>query len=232
MGSFSWLKADRLTKAANVSYGSPFKFLIPKEFGGGYIKDHYQDYGHLGVKSDGEPKYDMYELLAFWNSHIVKSFEEKTIYDSLNWTGKYEGVPIPLMKEIDEFTDKNRGYGIDIGCYDNQIKKLKFPLKLVSIKNKQSYEECEGISLGDSEQGWGSRPWEYYDEQKRRWKESSEARIKAEVEEKVKIEKDFLLTLFANIEDKSKVESGIELLLKSYSERIEKTIRERYARHE
>ena len=30
MGSFSWLKADKLTRVANIAYGKPFKFLIPK----------------------------------------------------------------------------------------------------------------------------------------------------------------------------------------------------------
>lgn len=43
MGSFSWLKTDNLTKVANIQYGKSFKFLIPKEFGGGFIKDIYQD---------------------------------------------------------------------------------------------------------------------------------------------------------------------------------------------
>ena len=45
MGSFSWLKADKLGKVANIVEGAPFKFLIPAEFGGGFVKDHYQDYG-------------------------------------------------------------------------------------------------------------------------------------------------------------------------------------------
>ena len=48
MGCFSWLKADKLTKVANVVEDKPFKFLIPQEFGGGFIKDHYQGYGYLG----------------------------------------------------------------------------------------------------------------------------------------------------------------------------------------
>jgi len=67
MGSFSWNKADELTDIENIAEGYPFKFLIPKEFGGGYIKDVYQDFGNLGTKENGEPKYDMFELLAFWN---------------------------------------------------------------------------------------------------------------------------------------------------------------------
>ena len=30
MGSFSWLKAERTTKVANIMERKPFKFLIPR----------------------------------------------------------------------------------------------------------------------------------------------------------------------------------------------------------
>lgn len=141
MGSFSWNKADTLTNIENVSYGSSFKFLIPKEFGGGFIKDKYQDYGYLGTKEDGTPKYDMYELLAFWNKA-----------EGLKHDGEF-----PLMKEIDIYTDHNRGLGIDIGCYDSQILKLKYPLKLVSASFNGVYEDLKTCSFGDPDQGWGNR---------------------------------------------------------------------------
>lgn len=143
MGSFSWLKADNLTKVSNVAYGNLFKFLIPKEFGGGSIKDHYQDYGYLGTKEDGSPKYDMYELLAFWNKDLLENEELK-----------YDGE-FPLMKEIDKYTNDNRSLGIDIGCYDNQIDKLKYPLKLVSASYNGTYEDLKTYSYGDPNQGFG-----------------------------------------------------------------------------
>jgi hypothetical protein len=141
MGSFSWNKADDLTQIENVAYGTPFKFLIPKEFGGGFIKDVYQDYGYLGTKEDGEPKYDMYELLAFWNNA-----------ENL----KYDGDK-PLMKEIDGYTRDNRCKGISIGCYDEEILKLKYPLKLVSASYKGTYEDLSTCSLGDPDQGFFQR---------------------------------------------------------------------------
>jgi hypothetical protein len=141
MGSFSWNKADELTNIENVAYGSSFKFLIPKEFGGGFIKDKYQDYGYLGTKENGRPKYDMYELLAFWNNA-----------EGLNYVGER-----PLMKEIDEHTVSNRGKGIDIGCYNDQILELKYPLKLVSVSFKGTYEDLETCSLGDPDQGFFPR---------------------------------------------------------------------------
>ncbi|MDD4779181.1 MAG: hypothetical protein PHT02_01065 [Tissierellia bacterium] len=143
MGSFSWLKADNLTKVSNVAYGKSFKFLIPKEFGGGFIKDTYQDYGYLGQKENGEPKYDMYELLAFWNHELISDRELK-----------YDGE-FPKMKEIDDYTDHNRILGIDIGCYDDQIDKLKYPLKLVSASYNGTYEDLETYSYGDPNQGFG-----------------------------------------------------------------------------
>ena len=143
MGSFSWLKADNLTKVANVAYDKPFKFLIPKEFGGGFIKDTYQDYGYLGQKENGNPKYDMYELLAFWNHELI-----------LNGELKYDGE-FPKMKEIDHYTDNNRVLGIDIGCYDKDIDKLKYPLKLVSASYQETYEDLKTYSCGDPNQGFG-----------------------------------------------------------------------------
>ena len=142
MGSFSWNKADSLTEIENVAYDTSFKFLIPIEFGGGFVKDKYRDYGRLGVKENGDEKYDMYELLAFWNNADVE------------WDKDYEK---PSMKEIDQYTDKNRNKGISIGCYDNEILKLKYPLKLVSVSFKGTYEDLSTCSLGDPDQGFFSR---------------------------------------------------------------------------
>ena len=140
MGSFSWNKADKLTDVENIAYGSSFKFLIPKEFGGGFIKDKYQDYGLLGTKENDEPKHDMYEILAFWNKpYSVSGYV----------TGK--------LKEIDEFTDKNRNIGIGISCYDYEILSLKYPLKLVSSSFKGTYEDLDTCSLGDPNQGFFKR---------------------------------------------------------------------------
>lgn len=137
MGSFSWIKADKIESGDNVLIGSPFKFLIPKEFGGGYIEDNYQDYGRLGTTENGEPKYDMYELLAFWHKA-----------DGLKFDGEY-----PQLKEIDKYTRENRVKGIEIECYDKDMMKLKYPLKLVSIDFQGSYEDLESHSLNDPNQG-------------------------------------------------------------------------------
>lgn len=140
MGSFSWLKADALGSIRNIASDMPFKFLIPKEFGGGFIFDEgYQDYGYLGRKEDGRPMYDMYELLAFWNCDS----------ETLKWDGDFT-----YMKQIDKYTDENRSRGINIGCYDWEIAKLKYPLKLVSPEYNRTYEQCLARSFGDPDQGF------------------------------------------------------------------------------
>jgi hypothetical protein len=61
------------------------------------------------------------------------------------------------MKEIDNYTDDNRGLGINVGCYDQDILKLKYPLKLVSASFKGTYEDLDNPSFGDPDQGFWSR---------------------------------------------------------------------------
>lgn len=226
MGSFSWLKADRLTKISNIYYGCSFKFLIPKIYGSGSIKDHYQDYGYLGTKDNGGPKYDMYELLAFWNSHVKDKYSSdgKIIADNLNWFGKEDGVPMPYLKEIDKFTNKNRVYGINIGCYDKQIKKLMYPLKLVSVRNNQNYEECEEISLGDPYQGFFKVSWEKIDQERQKTEEEYEASIKREVAKEVEIQK----KVIGSINEIDLTAEEIDIFIKDFAEKKEKQIRSRY----
>lgn len=152
MGSFSWLKADNLTSVANVVDGQVFKFLIPSLFGGGFVEDQYQDYGYLGQKKDGSPKYDMYELLAFWNNTAWWNGKERAcmVRNAL----QYDGDKFPYMKEIDDYTSHNRSIGIDIGCHNSEIDALKYPLKLVSPEFNGTYESCLGRSYSDPNQGW------------------------------------------------------------------------------
>lgn len=149
MGSFSWLKADTLTQTANIAYLEPFKCLIPKEFGGGFVKDRYQNYGYLGVKPDGSPKYDMFELLAFWNADVI--YHGRPVKASLKYSGEF-----PLMKECDEFTNDNRSIGINL--QHQQFDCLKYPLKLVSASYKDTYESCLGVSVNDPFQGFSKLP--------------------------------------------------------------------------
>ena len=157
----SFTKADGLTQVANIVYEAPFKLLIPQEFGGGFIKDRYQGYGQLGHKKSGEPQYDIFELLAFWNKEQplskdcarLASLPGKAVQargSICDWL-KFDGTGIPPMKEMDRYTDFNRSLGI--GLFHDKNITLRYPLKLVSASYKGTYEECQGISASDPNQG-------------------------------------------------------------------------------
>lgn len=147
MGSFSWLRADVTTERANLTGGDSYKILIPKEFGGGYIKDTYFDYGYVFYDSDNPA--DLYGILAYWNKC------EGMIYDG----DEYPSTMRDILERGHTCNDTNRGKGVAIGCYDWNIAKLKYPLKLVSVSYKGTYEECPFRSYGDPYQGFFKTYW-------------------------------------------------------------------------
>ena len=66
MGSFSWNKADDLTCIENVAWGEPFKFLIPKEFGGeGKAKNVHAGAVGKHVSSGQNYNIDGWELVRY-----------------------------------------------------------------------------------------------------------------------------------------------------------------------
>lgn len=147
MGSFSWLRADKTTKRSNLTCGDVYKILIPQEFGGGFIKDTYYDYGYVFYDTDHEA--DLYGILAYWNKC------DGMIYDG----DEYPSTMQDILERGNTCLQSNRCKGIDIGCYDSQIDRLKYPLKLVSASYKGTYEECDMRSYGDPEQGFGKTYW-------------------------------------------------------------------------
>lgn len=77
---------------------------------------------------------------------------------------QFEGAEYPsTMQEILErgntCKQDNRSKGVHIGCYKKDIDKLKYPLKLVSVSFKGTYEECEGKSYTDPKQGFFKTYW-------------------------------------------------------------------------
>ena len=160
MGNFTWLRADKnisKNEQANICYGEKIKVLVPNEFGGGCIKGEYLDYG-LVEEADGN-QYDLYELVAIWNSSELRN--------KLAELG-YQNVNLKAVGEEETFDSKIsniiRSYGIIISCYDEDQAKIKFPLKLVDEKTQITYEECEYFSIGDPNQGFEEWHWEEFDE--------------------------------------------------------------------
>ena len=77
---------------------------------------------------------------------------------------EFDGEEYPsTMKDILErgntCLQNNRCKGIEIGCYDRDIDKLKYPLKLVSASYQGTYEDCKMRSYGDPEQGFVKTYW-------------------------------------------------------------------------
>lgn len=149
MGSFSWTRADKTTSRKNLTMGDEYKILIPKEFGGGFIKDVYYDYGYVFEYDYTRENADLYGILAYWNKC------DEMIYDG----EEYPSTMKDILERGKTYLPNNRYKGIGIGCYDEQIDRLKYPLKLVSIEYEGTYEDCEMRSYGDPEQGFYPTYW-------------------------------------------------------------------------
>lgn len=149
MGSFSFIRADKKTKRKNLTDGDVYKILIPKEFGGGFIKDIYWDYGKVFEYNDTHELADLYGILAYWNKCEGMIFEGK----------EYPSTMKDIIERGNTCLLENRCKGIDIGCSNKDINNLKYPLKLVSASYKGTYEECDMRSYPDPEQGFIKTYW-------------------------------------------------------------------------
>lgn len=149
MGSFSWLRADKTTKRSNLVKGDKYKILIPAEFGGGYIIDTYYNYGNVFEYDSTRPNADLYGILAYWNKCEGMQYEGDT----------YPATIQEILERGDTCSYNNRSKGIYIGCCKENIDKLKYPLKLVSFSFKGTYEDCEGRSYNDPNQGLFKTYW-------------------------------------------------------------------------
>lgn len=178
MGSFSWLRAEHTTKRSNLTDGDKYKILVPKEFGGGYIVDVYYDYGYIFYDNEGEyidgkgqhylakeftkgnEACDLYGVLAWWND--CKAIDEETkLEKDLDYVGSEKPTDMcSILKNGLTALQSNRCAGISVGCYDEQIDNLKYPLKLVSMSYKGTYEDCKGKSYGDNNQGFFEGYWD------------------------------------------------------------------------
>ncbi|MBO5435380.1 hypothetical protein J6A31_06150 [bacterium] len=165
MGSFSFTRAEHTTQRANISWGDKYKILVPKEFGGGYIVDQYSDYGNIfednrvgkyvDAKGTIYPSFlfninDLMGILSYWNNCP----NLKPSSDSMPVT------MLDILKYGDTCRIENRLGGIDLfnsgENYDNNV---KYPLKLVSMSYKFSYEDCVGKSYNDPHQGFCKKKW-------------------------------------------------------------------------
>ena len=145
MGQFSWLDC-RSREQVLDNVPRDVYVLVPKQFGGGHIKETcYDGYGDFGG-------YDIYDIVADWN----KSFIE-TILTSLRdvWRcpiSKTDEQNLRAFSEGKTIACEKRWLGIILACYDEDNARLKYPIKITHDPNAV-YEDCLP-SESDPNQGW------------------------------------------------------------------------------
>jgi hypothetical protein len=138
MGQFSWLDCKTQEQVLDDVRRDVY-VLVPKEFGGGHIKETcYDGYGRFGG-------YDIYDLVVDWNMKHLEEYRNDKSF-KCDWLQKQSSVE-EAFKKLEK-----RDIGISIACYDEDNARLKYPIKITHDPNAV-YEECS-LSLGDPNQGW------------------------------------------------------------------------------
>lgn len=151
MGQFSWL--DCLTGEQIVDDKERDVYvLVPKEFGGGHIKETcYDGYGNFGG-------HDIYDLIVDWNCNHLDYIKDKLDTWVCEWIREKFSDEFNKMLNGDEVTftsgwlKEKRDMGIALACYDDDNERLYYPIKITHNKNAV-YEMCPP-SKGDPNQGW------------------------------------------------------------------------------
>jgi hypothetical protein len=138
MGQFSWLDCKTGEQVIDDKRRDVY-VLIPKEFGGGHIKEEcYDGYGRFGG-------HDIYDLVVDWNREYLEEYRQDNTF-ICDWLQKKKSVE-------DAFnTMAKRSIGISIACYDKDNERLHYPIKITHDPNAV-YEECSP-SMSDPNQGW------------------------------------------------------------------------------
>ena len=154
MGSFSFMYADGgKENQANMVPGDRVRLLVPEVFGGGSLDGMYADYGEIALAD--ETTVDVYELLALWNSAELR--------DALIGGAGFCEEEVNVKGVDGVWTPFARNVGIRVGCYDEDMLRLDWPLRIVPAENGDAtYENVEGVSVGDPNQGFYARVWDEY----------------------------------------------------------------------
>ena len=147
MGQFSWIYSDTKKQLVNGKQADTY-LLVPPEFQEKYGKAIYEPcyngYGRFGG-------YDIYELIALWNKEMIPEIIEKIRLGE--WRGGSE-QDIPNLQDFYEDAEIDcelRWIGIVMACYDEDNRRLKYPIKITT--KVMEYDEIKP-SLSDPRQGW------------------------------------------------------------------------------
>ena len=158
MGQFSWLDCKTNEQILDDVERDVY-VLVPREFGGGHIKETcYDGYGNFG-------DHDIYDLVVDWNKKYLEDIVKEIdtwVCDWDEWAkdvlNQYLNGEEPLFQ--DSCFREKRSFGITLACYDKDNARLRYPIKITHDKNAV-YEWCPP-SKSDPNQGW---EWESeYDE--------------------------------------------------------------------
>lgn len=161
MGIFTWKFAEDGRRKLIYGNREPAYLLFPKEFGGEIYEFRYYDgYGSLGGK-------DPYELVAEWNREDLISIADRKVKSGRLKEGSFMNQ---LMRaaavsddEAQRFVEEcfrvgrlqtggheyllrewKRNIGIEIACYDEDHRKLKYPIKIT--QTPMPYESVKRFS--------------------------------------------------------------------------------------
>ena len=159
MGQFSWRTSDTCKDLIEDyidtddlipdTFTKKAYLLIPREFGGGYLKvdGNYDGYGYF-FDENGR-KHDAYGLIAEWNG--IKGEDENDT--------RYQAIDLyytPADPGISQYADGNY----------NTERTMKYPLKITEFP--MAYEDAEPCT-DDPNQGWGQRPDESEEDDDYNW---------------------------------------------------------------
>ena len=151
-GEFSLIVADRDGRFANIEKGQVVKLLIPKEFGGGYIRGKFDG---TGLIRENGVDYSIYELAAIWNSREIYKLVEDMGYEN---PSRKPYVETPQNNKI---TERIQKVGLMFAANEIEHARAEFPIKIVTADRRLAYEECQNISLYDRNKG--CKQWEWKD---------------------------------------------------------------------
>ena len=161
MGQFSWLDCVTGEQIIDNKYRDVY-LLVPKEFGGGHIKETcYDGYGRFGGK-------DVYDLVATWNREwasknpeFIPECERRPLKEE-PWYGLYADLSVrekDVVRKWRESASDNEGccvewrwIGIVLSCYDEDSSRIPYPVKVTYDKN--AVYEKYNFSPEDPNQGW------------------------------------------------------------------------------
>lgn len=162
MGYFTWTWANRPvqykygpTNASKLLYDRKGYVAIPDEWkhlypdaiinkktGAAFLKtDAYDGYGHFGENN----KYDVYEMIVDWNRDYLKWTREEhplhPLYVAI-CEGKSKEEIDAIAIQCGENQYWKRNIGISISCYNEDMDRLKYPIKIVT-STRVLYKDCK-----------------------------------------------------------------------------------------